>query len=105
MGKLTMKLFGSSLLGQALATAGVGAGKRVADRLNPETMQRVFAALLVAVAVYTGAAPSSPANTGSSSRSTTGGCRRSLTRPRPDTRSSSASAANQAGGRGIARTC
>jgi len=39
----------------AAATAGVGAGKRVADRLEPESMQRAFAALLVAVALYTGA--------------------------------------------------
>ena len=36
-------------------TAGVGAGKRVADRLEPESMQRAFAVLLVAVALYTGA--------------------------------------------------
>ncbi len=39
----------------AAATAGVGAGKRVADRIEPATMQRAFAALLVAVALYTGA--------------------------------------------------
>ena len=39
----------------AAATAGVGAGKRIADRLEPESMQRAFAALLVAVALYTGA--------------------------------------------------
>ena len=37
------------------AIAGVGAGKRVADRLDPKSMQRSFAVLLVAVAVYTGA--------------------------------------------------
>lgn len=38
----------------AAATAGVGAGKRVADRLEPESLQRAFAALLVGVALYTG---------------------------------------------------
>ena len=37
------------------ATAGVGAGTRVADRLNPDSMRRWFAALLVGVAIYTGA--------------------------------------------------
>jgi len=35
------------------ATAGVSVGKRVADRLEPESMQRAFAGLLVAVALYT----------------------------------------------------
>lgn len=39
----------------AAAIAGVGAGKRVADRLDPKSMQRYFAVLLVAVAIYTGA--------------------------------------------------
>ena len=38
----------------ATALAGVGAGKRVADRARPETLQRSFAALLVALALYTG---------------------------------------------------
>ena len=38
----------------AAATAGVGAGKRIAARLEPESMHRAFAALLVAVALYTG---------------------------------------------------
>ncbi len=38
----------------AAAMAGVGAGKRVADRLEPTSMQRSFAALLVALAIYTG---------------------------------------------------
>ena len=39
----------------AAATAGVGAGKRIADRLEPESMQHAFAALLVTLALYTGA--------------------------------------------------
>jgi uncharacterized protein len=47
--------WGTTLVFTAAATAGVGAGKRVADRLEPESMQRAFAALLVAVALYTGA--------------------------------------------------
>jgi len=47
--------WGTTLVFTAAATAGVGAGKRVADRIEPETMQRSFAFLLVAVAVYTGA--------------------------------------------------
>ena len=47
--------WGTTLLFTAAATAGVGAGKRIADRLEPESMQRTFAALLVAVALYTGA--------------------------------------------------
>lgn len=36
------------------ATAGVLAGKRIGDRLDPKSMQRWFAALLVGVALYTG---------------------------------------------------
>ena len=36
------------------ATAGVGAGTRIADRIDPQTMQRACAVLLVAVALYTG---------------------------------------------------
>ncbi len=47
--------WGTTLVFTAAATAGVGAGKRVADRLEPESMQRAFAALLVVVALYTGA--------------------------------------------------
>lgn len=37
----------------ATATVGVGAGKRMADRLEPESMQRAFATLLVVLAIYT----------------------------------------------------
>ena len=47
--------WGTTLLFTVAATAGVGVGKRVADRIEPATMQRAFAALLVAVALYTGA--------------------------------------------------
>lgn len=47
--------WGTTLVFTLAATAGVGAGKKVADRLEPESMQRAFAALLVAVALYTGA--------------------------------------------------
>lgn len=47
--------WGTTLLFTAAATAGVGVGKRVADRVDAETMQRGFAALLVLVALYTGA--------------------------------------------------
>lgn len=46
--------WGTTLVFTAAATAGVGVGKRVADRLDPESMQRAFAVLLVAVAAYTG---------------------------------------------------
>ncbi len=46
--------WGTTLLFTVAATAGVGVGKRVADRIEPATMQRAFAALLVAVALYTG---------------------------------------------------
>lgn len=46
--------WGTTLLFTAAAIAGVGAGTRVADRIEPQTMQRSFAALLVAVALYTG---------------------------------------------------
>lgn len=38
--------WGTTLVFTAAATAGVGAGKRIADRLEPESMQRAFAALL-----------------------------------------------------------
>jgi hypothetical protein len=44
----------TTLLFTAAAMAGVGAGTRIADRIAPQTMQRSFAALLVAVALYTG---------------------------------------------------
>ncbi|MGI8792755.1 MAG: sulfite exporter TauE/SafE family protein [Acidimicrobiales bacterium] len=37
------------------AVLGVGAGKRIADGLDGPTMRRAFAALLVVVAMYTGA--------------------------------------------------
>ena len=47
--------WGATMLFTAAATAGVGAGNSVADRINAETMQRSFAVLLVAVALYTGA--------------------------------------------------
>ena len=46
--------WGTTLLFTAAATAGVGAGTRIADRIEPQTMQRAFAALLLAVALYTG---------------------------------------------------
>lgn len=46
--------WGTTLVFTAAAVAGVGAGKRIADRLDPKSMQRSFAALLVAVALYTG---------------------------------------------------
>ncbi|MFZ6003250.1 MAG: sulfite exporter TauE/SafE family protein [Actinomycetota bacterium] len=44
----------TTLLFAAAAIAGVGAGTRIADRIEPRTMQRSFAVLLVAVALYTG---------------------------------------------------
>lgn len=44
----------TTLLFTAAAIAGVGAGTRVADHIEPQTMQRSFAVLLVAVALYTG---------------------------------------------------
>jgi uncharacterized membrane protein YfcA len=47
--------WGITLLFSAAAIAGVGAGKRLADRLEPQSTQRAFAALLVALAIYTGA--------------------------------------------------
>ena len=45
----------TTLVFTAAATAGVGAGKRIADRVEPESLQRAFAGLLVALAAYTGA--------------------------------------------------
>ena len=44
----------TTLAFSAAAIAGVGAGSRIADRIDARTMQRSFAALLVAVALYTG---------------------------------------------------
>lgn len=44
----------TTLVFTVAATAGVSAGTRIADRIQPQTMQRAFAALLVAVALYTG---------------------------------------------------
>lgn len=44
----------TTVLFAATAMAGVGTGKRIADRIEPVTMQRSFAALLVALALYTG---------------------------------------------------
>jgi uncharacterized membrane protein YfcA len=46
--------WGSTILFTAAATAGVGAGSSIADRVEPASLQRSFAALLVAVALYTG---------------------------------------------------
>lgn len=46
--------WGTTLLFTIAATAGVAAGTRVADRIEPQTMQHAFAALLVALALYTG---------------------------------------------------
>ena len=46
--------WGTTLLFAAAATAGVGAGSRIADRIQPQTMQRSFAGLLVVLALYTG---------------------------------------------------
>lgn len=47
--------WGTTLLFAVAASAGVGAGTRIADRIRPQAMQRSFAVLLVAVALYTGA--------------------------------------------------
>ena len=47
--------WGTTALFTMAATVGVGVGKQVADRLEPESMQRAFAALLVVLALYTGA--------------------------------------------------
>jgi uncharacterized membrane protein YfcA len=47
--------WGTTALFALAAIAGVGAGKRVADRIEPATMQRSFAVLLVGVALFTGA--------------------------------------------------
>jgi uncharacterized membrane protein YfcA len=46
--------WGTTVLFAAAAMAGVGAGTKVADRIDAQTMQRSFAALLVLVALYTG---------------------------------------------------
>jgi uncharacterized membrane protein YfcA len=47
--------WGTTLPFAAAAMVGVGAGTRIADRIEPRAMQRSFAALLVALAIYTGA--------------------------------------------------
>jgi len=46
--------WGTTIVFTIAATAGVGAGTRIADHIRPQTMQRAFAALLVVVALYTG---------------------------------------------------
>ena len=46
--------WGTTLVFTLAATAGVGTGTRVADHIEPQTMQSAFAALLVVVALYTG---------------------------------------------------
>jgi uncharacterized membrane protein YfcA len=46
--------WGTSVLFAAAAIPGVAVGTRVADRLDAAALQRLFAALLVAVALYTG---------------------------------------------------
>lgn len=46
--------WGTTAIFVVAATAGVMVGKRVADHLDPKSMQRWFAALLVGVALYTG---------------------------------------------------
>ena len=46
--------WGTALFFTTVATAGVGVGKRIADRLQPEVMQRSFAGLLFVIACYTG---------------------------------------------------
>jgi uncharacterized protein len=47
--------WGTTALFAVAAIAGVSAGKRIADRIEPATMQRSFAVLLVGVALFTGA--------------------------------------------------
>ncbi|HVM10470.1 MAG TPA: sulfite exporter TauE/SafE family protein [Acidimicrobiales bacterium] len=46
--------WGTTLAFAVAAVGGVGAGTRIAGRIEPQTMQRSFAALLVVVALYTG---------------------------------------------------
>ena len=46
--------WGTTLVFTAAAIAGVGTGTRIADHIRPQAMQRSFAVLLVAVALYTG---------------------------------------------------
>lgn len=46
--------WGATAIFVVAATAGVMAGKRIGDRLDANSMQRWFAALLVGVALYTG---------------------------------------------------
>jgi len=45
----------TTLVFTAAAIAGVGAGKKVADRVDSKSLQKAFAVLLVGVALYTGA--------------------------------------------------
>ena len=45
--------WGPTVIFGVAATAGVLAGSRIADRLDPKSMQRWFAALLIVVALYT----------------------------------------------------
>lgn len=45
----------TTLVFSVAAMSGVGVGTRVADRLEPASMQRAFSVLLIAVALYTGA--------------------------------------------------
>ena len=46
--------WGTTLPFAAAAMGGVGAGSHIADRIQPRTMQRSFATLLVVVSLYTG---------------------------------------------------
>jgi uncharacterized membrane protein YfcA len=46
--------WGTTIVFTLAAVAGVGTGKRVADRLPAQATQRAFAVLLVVLAVYTG---------------------------------------------------
>ena len=46
--------WGPTVIFGVAATAGVLAGKRIADQLDAKSMQRGFAALLIGVALYTG---------------------------------------------------
>jgi len=44
----------TTLVFTAAATMGVGAGKKVADKVEPQSLQRSFAVLLVLLSMYTG---------------------------------------------------
>jgi len=46
--------WGTTILFGIAAVAGAGVGRRLADKVSPSMLQRSFAALLVAVALYTG---------------------------------------------------